>query len=111
MNVKRIFFDINTAIPVGMLANEIISNSLKHGFPGGRKGEIYIDLQSTKDNYILKIGDNGIGFTEKFDISHSKSFGMELITTLANQLNASLKCDKNNGVHYTIKIPKNQANP
>ena len=98
ISVKRIAIDINNAIPVGMLINELVSNALKHAFPNNKKGEISITL--TKDNQgrsHLEVKDNGVGLPEDFDLNSQTTFGVELITTLVRQLNGKIKITSQDG--------------
>lgn len=88
---NEIYFSIETAVPLGLIINEIITNSLKHGFKNIESGgTINIKLSAKEDVYTLLIGDNGIGFTEKRKF---KSLGLKLIKKLSIQLNATIERD------------------
>lgn len=83
IDLDHIFLGIDTAIPCGLIINELVSNSLKHAFPGCRKGEIsitlhYSDESSAEDppSLILTISDNGIGFPENLDFRNTESLGL-----------------------------------
>lgn len=105
--VENIFMDINTAIPLGLIINELVSNSLKHAFPGGRKGELRVNLGKNEDKeypYRLVIEDNGIGFPENPGILAGDSLGMKLIGALVKQIHAFIQVDGNNGATFTIKF-------
>ena len=68
-SIDNIFLGIDAAIPCGLIINELVLNCLKHAFPAGRSGKIYIDLYSIEDNkYKLIISDNGIGFPQNLDL-------------------------------------------
>jgi two-component sensor histidine kinase len=62
IQAQNVFLGINMAIPCGLIINELVSNCLKHAFPGGERGEIYIDLSSDPDQINLTVGDNGVLF-------------------------------------------------
>src|SRR5262249_23486699 len=61
VNVHDIFLGVDTAIPCALLINELVSNSLKHAFPDGRDGEIYIEFRTDQEQYTLTVRDNGVG--------------------------------------------------
>lgn len=96
---------INTAIPLGLVINEMISNSLKHAFPGGRSGKITIHTEQCADGIIVRISDNGIGLSEHPVPEKSGSLGIMLIHNLSDQLGASICLDHTGGTTYTITIP------
>lgn len=104
--VRDVFVNLDTAVPLGLLINEIITNSLKHGFHGRENGKIYIRLQKTGNGELcLEIGDNGSGFTSGIDISEAESMGLILISSLAEQLEGEIKRDMNSkGTHYTLRF-------
>lgn len=105
-NVEDIPLGIDSAIPCGLIINELVTNSLKHAFPGDRKGEIKVILHLTLDNMIeLVVSDNGIGIPENLDIKNVKSLGLHLVTMLAeDQLNGSMDINRNIGTEFTIKF-------
>jgi len=102
VNTENIFLNINTAIPCGMIINELISNSLKHAFPDGRIGEICIDISSEDGNFKLVVSDNGIGFKDELNIKESKTLGFQLIETLVKQIGGNMSLDMVNGTKYEI---------
>ncbi len=99
---------IDQAITLGLIANEIISNSLKYAFPENRDGLISIELhRSEKDGCCLKIEDNGVGFPEDYDPKQTKTLGLVLIHSLVKQLGGSLDIHHNGGIRYTIEFSCN----
>jgi two-component system sensor kinase len=96
MEIKDVIMSIETAIPGGLIINELISNTLKHAFPRG-KGNIYLEL-TVKDNgkYKLTLHDNGEPFPDNFKLDDSKTLGMNLISNLVNQLDGEMTLDKTN---------------
>lgn len=105
----KISLDIDTAVPCGLIINEIVSNSLKHAFKDGRKGEISIRLNQTEvDTFRLEIGDNGIGMPEGFTLESSDSLGIQLIQALTDQLEGTMKVENNPGygVKYIINFKR-----
>jgi two-component sensor histidine kinase len=98
------------AVPLGLIINEAVTNSLKYAFPGGRKGQVSIDLrQSDQPGYLLTIADDGIGLHPDFDLSRTRSLGMNLMRGLSKQLDGSLSIDSANGL--TIQVCFRSALP
>lgn len=104
LKADNVSLNINTSIPLGLLINEIITNSLKHGFKNQKDGEIYVHLsQLTPTDFLLEIGDNGVGFESEMDPEKMDSLGLQLILSLAEQLMGSITRDrKRKGTHYRI---------
>jgi len=98
--------DVDTAVPLGLIVNELITNALKYAFPKGKKGQIEVQLaQKSTDKLILKVIDNGIG-QEDDDFTKGTGFGMQLIQLLTQQLNGTMKHVKSNGtvVAFEFKL-------
>ena len=106
INIKDIFLDINTAIPCALIINEIVSNSLKHAFPNGKKGEIKISMHPlSKDEVELVVGDNGVGIPEDANLRNTKSLGLYLVSMLAeDQLHGEIKLDKTEGIAFRFRL-------
>jgi PAS domain S-box-containing protein len=103
INVKDIMMDVDTAIPCGLIVNELVSNSLKYAFIDGRKGEISIELSSDHSGMLtLIVSDNGIGFSEKIDFEKMESLGLKLVVALANQLAGTVELDHSKGTTFKI---------
>jgi len=97
-------FNADTLTPLGLLINEIISNSLKYAFEEDAEGKIFVKMKKLGENqYRLLIGDNGIGLEGGFDPNSTDSFGSELISALVEQLNGTIKLlDNTDGTVYQI---------
>lgn len=108
INIEDLTLDITTAIPCGLIINELLSNSLKHAFPEGREGEITISLHSPeKDTFELIVSDNGIGIPEEIDIKITDSLGLYLVKILAeDQLKGEITLDRSKGTTLTITFPQ-----
>lgn len=103
VNVSHVSLDIDTAIPCGLIVNELVSNSLKHAFPRGQPGEILIELDVNQEGqHMLMIGDNGIGLPDKLDFRNTRSLGLQLVNTLVNQLEGDIKVERENGTRFEI---------
>lgn len=103
--------DVEYSLPIGLVLNEIITNSFKYAFPEGRKGEIFIRIKKTDAELEIIVGDNGIGLSAEIDIKNSKSMGQPLIYTLIEgQLKGSVGLTStSSGVIYELKIPIKEA--
>ncbi len=95
---------IDTAIPCGLVLNELISNSLKHAFPDKREGTIHIHLAKKEEEIELCVSDNGIGFPKNFDLDIDSHLGLRIILVLVeNQLKGNIKFESENGVKCVIR--------
>ncbi|WP_292387686.1 PAS domain S-box protein [Methanosarcina sp. UBA5] len=112
---ENIFLDMDTAIPLGIAINEIVSNSFKYAFSGRDKGEIRIRLHREGNGeiksekfastaYVLSVSDNGIGIPEDLNIEDLDSLGLQLVTSLVDQLDGELELKGNNGTEFTMKF-------
>ena len=104
MNINSISLDINSAIPCGLIINELVTNSIKHAFPDGKEGEIKIAIYSMDENMIeLVVGDNGVGICEDVDFKKTKSLGLQLVTMLAeDQLHGEINLNRSKGTEFSI---------
>ncbi|MCK9151734.1 sensor histidine kinase [Methanobacterium alcaliphilum] len=102
LNVESVMLDINTSIPLGLIVNELITNSMKHAFPEGRSGSIEIDFYKRDDYYILKVLDDGVGIPIELDIENTQSLGLQLVRSLTEQINGELKINSTNGTEFKI---------
>ncbi len=102
-NGRRI--SIDNAVPLGLLINELLTNSFKHAFPNNTKGTIKITLKENDKDCEITITDDGIGLPKNFKTAENKSMGMDLIFILAEQIDAELKIEDKNGSSFSLKIP------
>lgn len=103
--LDEVSFNIKEAVPIGLIANEIITNAVKHAFPNDRMGEINIELKNHVDYVDLKIKDNGIGMNAINNEDTINTLGRELIHSLVEQINAEIKIENSQGLMYFIRIP------
>jgi len=109
-HIDNILLDINTAIPCGLMLNELVTNALKHAFRSSKKGQIRISFHAEKNNqYLLSVSDNGTGMPENFNIEKSESLGLQLIQILTNQLDGTLTITGRNGTQFDIRFPITQT--
>ncbi|WP_048162357.1 PAS domain S-box protein [Methanosarcina sp. 1.H.A.2.2] len=117
---ENIFFDMDTAVPLGLIVNEIVSNSLKYAFPDRDKGEIQIKLFKEKagnelsngeeelagkgTGYTLIVSDDGVGIPDKIDLENSDTLGLQLVNILVDQLYGEIKLKRDIGTEFNIRI-------
>ncbi|MBI3599870.1 MAG: sensor histidine kinase [Nitrospinae bacterium] len=117
---------MDTAILLGLIINELVSNSIKYAFPphpashlrgedkepalsrargeGERKGEIVIDLHSDNNKFTLNVRDNGVGLPEGLDFKNTKSLGLQLVNTLTEQIRGTIEVDRRKGTEFRISF-------
>jgi PAS domain S-box-containing protein len=106
------FLDMDTAVPLGIIVNELISNSLKHAFTEKQEGEIRIQLcrdeevskEMRKSIFDMTISDNGEGIPEDLELENAESLGLQLVSILVDQLDGEIELEKNNGTAFTIRF-------
>jgi PAS domain S-box-containing protein len=122
MDLDQVYLEMDTAIPLGIIVNELVSNSLKHAFPAGGKGEININLCKNENfavkcnvsvpgpdcmekngfYYVLTVTDNGKGIPEEIEFQNADSLGLQLINILVEQIDGCIELKRNNGAKFTI---------
>jgi two-component sensor histidine kinase len=110
LKIKDVFLDLNTAIPCGLIINELVSNCLKHAFPGENNGEIKIAMHPLdKDGMEVIVSDNGVGLPKNVDIRKTDSLGLHLVNLLAeDQLHGDIKLDRARGTSFHIRFKVKQ---
>jgi two-component sensor histidine kinase len=140
LDVEEVFLGMDTAVPLGIIVNELVSNSLKHAFAREKEGEIYIELHRSKEHSIwqekkpensenkkagdqdnertglngkarnkedkltLIVRDNGRGFPERLDFRNTTSLGLQLVTTLVDQIEGDIELDRSKGTGFKIRF-------
>jgi PAS domain S-box-containing protein len=100
---EDVTLDIASAMPCGLLLNELISNAIKHAFPDNQAGVIRIGLKRRPGDLIeILVADDGIGFPEGLDFRKAESFGLQIVNLLAHQLEATIELDRTNGTAFTV---------
>ncbi|MDQ1254206.1 MAG: hypothetical protein QG646_3432 [Euryarchaeota archaeon] len=128
----NIFFDMDVAVPLGIIINELVSNSLKYAFEGKDQGKIQIKLRREESeeytvvenisfmqgnrkervkctNYVLSVSDNGIGISEGVNIENTETLGIQLVMILVDQLGGALELKRDNGTKFNIKFIVNET--
>ncbi|HNW37998.1 MAG TPA: histidine kinase dimerization/phosphoacceptor domain -containing protein, partial [Methanosarcina vacuolata] len=116
---ENIFFDMDITVPLGLIVNELVSNSLKHAFPDGKKGEIRIRLSRNNEAGCLKeekgpegkstefnltVSDNGKGIPETINFENPETLGLQLVSILVNQLEGEIELKRENGTEFSMRF-------
>jgi two-component sensor histidine kinase len=104
-----VFLEIDMAIPCGLIINELISNSLKHAFPDNREGTLRVELRSEGNGlHTIIVRDDGVGLPKGLNVHQTETLGLQLVTSLAGQLNATIGLHSFQGTTFEIRfaIPK-----
>ncbi|OPY38625.1 MAG: putative diguanylate cyclase [Methanoregulaceae archaeon PtaU1.Bin059] len=104
IDAAGIFVDINTAIPFGLIMNELISNSLKYGFPEKRRGEVSINVRRQDHALRVEYRDTGVGISESLDWQNTRTLGLRLVQSLVSQLNGSITLDRREGTAFSMVL-------
>jgi two-component sensor histidine kinase len=102
----KIKLSTDSAIPMALIANELVFNSLKHAFKDRKKGRIDISLKDDEDTIIMTISDNGVGLDPSIDLDKPDSFGLKIVRNLTNQLNGTIETKVKNGTEFILEVPK-----
>jgi len=105
-DIDKINLHSDTVIPLGMILNELISNSLKYAFKDMEEGEISVAMKQRENELLLQVKDNGKGLPAGFDISKLQSFGFKVIRAFAQKLKAKLVIDGSHGTDVQLVISK-----
>ena len=102
LDIEKVFLNLDPAISCGLIINELLSNSLKHAFPGNKKGEITIALYADSGQIKLVVSDNGIGIPREIDFKNTESLGLQLVIILVQQLGGKIELEKRPQTKFTI---------
>ena len=103
--MEDVMLGVDTDIPCGVIVNELVSNSLKHAFPGDRSGVIIIDFRLVDDQYTMIFKDDGVGLPEDLDISRPSSLGLTIVNALTGQIGGTIHLSRNGGSEISITFP------
>ncbi|MDF0554605.1 PAS domain S-box protein [Kamptonema sp. UHCC 0994] len=108
LEIDSIFLDIDTAIPCGLIINELVSNAFKYAFPQVKKGKVLVSFQLINNShFILRVSDTGVGFPPTFDWEQTESLGLQLVLNLTEQLGGNIELDRSSGTDFQICFAKN----
>lgn len=105
-SIDHLELDVDVMVPLGLILNELISNSLKHAFPGGRKGQLSVSFAEKEESFLLEVADTGIGFAKKDSADKTAGFGYQLIHTFCKKLKGQLAVVHREGTAIQFSFPK-----
>lgn len=103
--IEPLNLDVDTALPIGLIINELISNSLKYAFRGKSEGELFIKLERLRNHLFMQVKDNGIGFPDNW-MDKKQAFGYKIIQAFSRKLKAKLDIRNDHGADITLLITK-----
>lgn len=106
IDARNILLEVDKAIPLGLIVNELVTNAFKYAFPNDRKGTLDIRLSETGGDYIMWVSDNGIGIPEDIDTQDISSFGLYMVDLLCKQLTGQMEIHRDGGTSFQIRFPK-----
>lgn len=104
IDIEKLYIGLDLGVPLGLIINEIVTNSVKHAFPENDGGTISILGEKQNGEYLLEIGDNGIGISKNMEQENNTTLGLQLIRSLLKQIDASVDIDKEDGTLYKIRF-------
>ena len=105
-DLEKLMLDVDLALPIGLVLNELVTNSLKYAFPDSHSGNIKITLKRINDDVTIDVSDDGIGFPVESTINNSVGLGMSLVQMLIDQIDGSIKhVPVESGTMFSIKFP------
>jgi PAS domain S-box-containing protein len=104
LDLQDIQLNLDTAIPCGLIINELLTNSLKYAFAEGKKGKIDIIIKQKGELITITIADNGKGLPSTIDFRNTESLGLQLVVSLIEQINGKIKLDTKKGTKFTIEF-------
>lgn len=111
VDAEEVEIGVDTAIPCGLIVNELVTNSLEHAFPEGRSGEIRVRVETTSDGGMrIEVSDDGVGLERGVDSSGARSLGLTLIRTLARQIDADVDYAGEPGTRVRVTVPPSAKN-
>jgi two-component sensor histidine kinase len=103
--LDELTFDVDIAVPCGLILNELLTNAFKYAFPDGRPGDIHIVLRDKAEQVTLSVRDTGIGFPADLDFRHTESLGLQLVSMLTEQLGGTITLTRECGTTFAVTFP------
>lgn len=101
-----VHLNMDMAVLSGLMISELVINSIKHGFPNEKQGEIVVEVVNEDEDMVIKVSDNGVGIPSHISIETVDSFGLQLVKTFVGQSEGSIKLEGDDGANFIIQIPK-----
>jgi PAS domain S-box-containing protein len=106
VEVAEVPLAVDTAILIGLVISELVSNSLRYGFPDGRRGEVRVSVSEDREKRLqIVVSDNGIGLPESIDFRRAQSLGLQLVSLLSDQLKATVELERAGGTTFKLLLP------
>ncbi len=109
-DIDSLVLDVDSVIPIGLILNELITNSLKYAYSDMQNAEMFISLKKRTDHVVLTVSDNGRGLPQGFNIEESKSMGYTLVKAFTDKLEGKLDITSDGGTSIVITIPNSELN-
>ncbi len=109
VTAEPLWLELTQAVPSGLIVNELVSNSLKHAFPGKREGVVEVAFRSSDSRCFLEVSDNGVGLPPDVDLEDPQSMGLRLLNLLMSQLGGVMEVDRSKGTRFAIAFPLKQV--
>ena len=106
IDIEHILLGVDEAVPCGLIINEIVANSLKHAFPANRAGRIWVRMEADERRCTIRVGDDGVGFSEEVDFLQTQTLGLQLVRTLTDQLEGTVSLSRQAGTEFTVSFPR-----
>jgi two-component sensor histidine kinase len=107
VEARELMLSLDLAVPCGLIANELITNALKHAFPDGRKGMVVASLELRADRMVvLTVSDNGTGLPDGLDVNASPSMGLSTVRALVEQIGGTLSVSSRPGARISVIFPQ-----
>lgn len=104
LNIADVILPLDSSIPAGLILNELVTNAIKHAFPGTRHGVITVDLKCEENLVFLELKDNGVGFKDNVSFQNSHSLGLQLVNTLIEQIDGKYEFKSEKDIGTEIKV-------
>jgi len=102
IDIADVTLDVDTAVPCGLIVNDLVGNALEHAFAARREGRVRVRLTANASGYLLEVADNGRGLPGDIDIENPPSLGLQLVRTLTAQLRGELAVTGERGAMFTV---------
>jgi len=106
LDISELNLDVDTIVPIGLITNELVTNSLKYAFPGNNKGTVSISLEEENERLILQVNDDGVGMNATQQDNLGDSFGYKLINALVGQLAGVILIGKEGGTSVNVSVKR-----
>ena len=104
VDTEDIPLGVDAAISCGLIVNELVSNSLKHAFPGRRQGQVEVTLRSAGSDVVLEVADNGVGIPANFDVHSANTLGLKLVAIFTEQVGGTIDVEREGGTRFRLRF-------